>query len=125
MLLQSLFTIFPLYLLYGSTVASAQGTHNALLNDEMNAFINQALRDFNSPGGAAVAVVRMDDNGVWNVETKGYGVATANGSKVTENTLFAVGSTSKVGLFSLRTIVETRMTVVILCSFSLCSLQDC
>jgi hypothetical protein len=78
--------------------ASAQGTQQAILNDAAEAFINQVLTDWNSPGGVAVAVVRRDGQGNWNVETKGYGVATANGSKVTENTLFALASNSKVKL---------------------------
>lgn len=89
-------TLLPIYLLYVSSVTSAQGTRKVLLNDETDAFIHQVLTDFNSPGGAAVAVVRMDDQGAWSVETKGYGIATANGSKVTENTLFPVGSNSKL-----------------------------
>lgn len=93
-------TLLPIYLLYVSSVTSAQGTRKVLLNDETDAFIHQVLTDFNSPGGAAVAVVRMDDQGAWSVETKGYGIATANGSKVTENTLFPVGSNSKVRLSS-------------------------
>lgn len=76
--------------------AHAQGTQNSVLNAETDAFINQVLADWNSPGGAAVAVVRRDAQGGWNVETKGYGVATLNGSKVTENTRFAIGSNSKV-----------------------------
>jgi CubicO group peptidase (beta-lactamase class C family) len=92
----SLFALCSLTLLYASSVSSAQGTQNALLNEETDAFINQVLKDFNSPGGAAVALVRRDDQGTWVVETKGYGIATANGSKVTENTLFAIGSNSKV-----------------------------
>jgi CubicO group peptidase (beta-lactamase class C family) len=94
--LRSLLTLSSLSLLYVSSVVSAQGTQNALLNEETDGFINQVLDDFNSPGGAAVAVVRRDAQGTWTVEMKGYGVATANGSKVTENTLFSVGSNSKV-----------------------------
>jgi len=97
--------LLPYYILYGSLLTSqqvyAQGTQKIVLNEETDAFINQVLVDFNSPGGVAVAVVRKDDEGAWSVETKGYGVATANGSRITENTLFAVGSTSKVRKLSL------------------------
>jgi CubicO group peptidase (beta-lactamase class C family) len=92
----SLFILCSLSLLYASSIASAQRTQNALLNEEADAFINQVLKDFNSPGGAAVALVRRDDQGTWVVEKKGYGAATANGNKATENTLFAIGSNSKV-----------------------------
>ena len=124
MYLQTFFTILPACLLYGYAVAFAQRT--LLLNDETNAFINQLFRDFNSPGGAAVAVVRKDAHGTWNVETKGYGTATANGSKVTEHTLFAVGSTSKVRLSCLH-IVQQRLIIDerFICSFLLCLLRDC
>ena len=126
MLLQAFFAILPACLLYGSAVTTAQGTQKALLNGEMNAFINQLFKDFNSPGGAAVAVVRKDAHGAWNVETKGYGIATANGSKVTEHTLFPVGSTSKVRLFiCLDTVFQHKMTDGLSCSFLLCSLLDC
>jgi len=96
----ALLALLPFYIIYGSLFTSpgayAQGTQKIVLSEETDAFINQVLVDFNSPGGVAVAVVRKDDKGAWSVETKGYGVATANGSRVTENTLFAVGSTSKV-----------------------------
>ncbi|RDB30019.1 hypothetical protein Hypma_013824 [Hypsizygus marmoreus] len=73
-----------------------QRTHANVLTNETDAFINRVLADWNSPGGIAVAVVRKDDQGAWNVETKGYGAATANGDKVTENTLFGIGSNSKL-----------------------------
>jgi CubicO group peptidase (beta-lactamase class C family) len=103
---RSFLPLLPAYLLYGSLVSTAQGAQKALLNDETDTFINQVLTDFNSPGGVGVAVVRMDDEGAWSIETKGYGMATANGSKITENTLFGVGSTSKVSLFRLHTVVK-------------------
>ena len=48
------------------------------------------------PGGVAVAVVRLEANGAWNIETKGYGIAKIDGSEVSENTLFAIASNSKV-----------------------------
>ena len=108
--LQTFIIILPAFLLYGYAVAFAQGTPRALLlNDETTAFINQLFKDFNSPGGAAVAVVRKDAHGAWSVETKGYGTATANGSKVTERTLFAVGSTSKVRLSCLHIVQHGMM----------------
>ena len=75
----------------------ALGVDGPLLNANISAFINQLLTDYESPGGIGIAVVSQDSSGTWNVETKGYGVATlADGSNVTENTLFAIGSNSKV-----------------------------
>lgn len=71
-----------------------------LLNADIDAFINDLLSDWNSPGGVSVAVVRKTGNDTWNVETKGYGVAKADGTNVTEQTLFAIGSNSKVSSLS-------------------------
>lgn len=86
-------------LIYGFMAALqawSQGTSGNVLTDETDAFINQLLTEWNTPGGVAVAVVRKDSKGIWNVETKGYGLATASGAKVTENTRFSIGSNSKV-----------------------------
>ncbi|KAF9463775.1 beta-lactamase/transpeptidase-like protein [Collybia nuda] len=74
----------------------AQEFPSSVLTSETDTFINQVLTDWQSPGGAAVAVVRKSPQGDWIVETKGYGAATINGSKVTENTRFAIGSNSKL-----------------------------
>lgn len=86
------------FLLYGRFAPWVSGltTQNAVLDDRIDAFINQVLTDWKSPGGVGVAVVRRDDQGTWNTEAKGYGVATANGSKVTNETLFSIGSNAKV-----------------------------
>lgn len=73
--------------------ASQNGT---ILSPDIGSFISSVLNDWNSSAGIAVAVVRLDDQGTWTVETKGYGVAKADGSNVTENTLFSIGSDSKV-----------------------------
>jgi CubicO group peptidase (beta-lactamase class C family) len=91
--------LVPLYLLCSATIvlhARAQGPQGNILTDEVDAFINQLLTDWTSPGGVAVAVVKLNGQGQWNVETKGYGIATANGTKVTPTTRFAIGSNSKV-----------------------------
>ncbi|KAJ7070108.1 beta-lactamase/transpeptidase-like protein [Mycena amicta] len=68
---------------------------SAILNPRVEAAIHSILNEFNSPGGVAVAVVRRWDS-EWVVETKGYGFATADGAKITEDTLFAIGSNSKL-----------------------------
>ena len=75
----------------------ALGGGGPVLNAKISAFIYHLLAEYESPGGIGVAVVSQDSRGGWNVETKGYGVATlANGNNVTENTLFSIGSNSKV-----------------------------
>lgn len=67
-----------------------------ILTPEIDAFINGVLEAWNTAGGAAVAVVRLDAQGDWTVETKGYGVAKGDGSKVDSETIFSIGSNSKV-----------------------------
>lgn len=100
MLLQSLIQLVPFYLLstclIGLPQTSAQNNTGNILDDETEKFINQILLDWKSPGGVAIALVRRDEQGEWNVETKGYGRATASGRNVTENTLFNMASNSKV-----------------------------
>ena len=93
-----LFSAFPyLFLCIVLPHALALGAKDSVLNANISAFINQLLTEYESPGGVGIAVVSQDSSGTWNVETKGYGVATlADGSNVTENTLFAIGSNSKV-----------------------------
>ncbi|KAF9463773.1 beta-lactamase/transpeptidase-like protein [Collybia nuda] len=79
-----------------STHVRAQELPSSVLTPDTDAFINSILADWETPGGAAVAVVRKTPQGGWNVETKGYGTATINGSKITENTRFAIASNSKL-----------------------------
>ncbi|KAJ6566564.1 beta-lactamase/transpeptidase-like protein [Mycena capillaripes] len=67
-----------------------------ILTSEIDADIESILKSFKSPGGAAVAIVRRSEQGSWDVETKGYGIAKGDGSKVTSETLFAIASNSKV-----------------------------
>ncbi|KAJ6627616.1 hypothetical protein B0H10DRAFT_1747767, partial [Mycena sp. CBHHK59/15] len=74
--------------------ASADNTQ--ILNSNIDAFINGVLADWNSAAGAAVAAVRMDGQGGWLIETKGYGIAKGDGTKVGPDTIFSLG-----GKFSL------------------------
>ncbi|TFK70847.1 beta-lactamase/transpeptidase-like protein [Pluteus cervinus] len=67
-----------------------------VLNPAVDDFIGKILSDWGSSGGVAIAVVRMDAEGNWTVEKKGYGNATLNGTKVTEDTRFGIGSNSKL-----------------------------
>ncbi|KAG6904654.1 hypothetical protein DXG01_008346 [Tephrocybe rancida] len=95
MLLQTLISLVPFYLLLTSTV-SAQKT-NEILDAQTDRFVNQILMDWKSPGGLAIAYVKKDAQGSWvNIETKGYGCATASGKNVTEKTLFNMASNSKL-----------------------------
>lgn len=81
---------------------NTQGAQGNILTDEVDAFVNQVIANWTSPGGAAVAVVKLNEQGEWHVETKGYGRASLNGTKVTENTRFGIGSNSKVSTHSIR-----------------------
>lgn len=101
MILQSLIIFSLLSGSLGLLQAPLRGPSNNVLNDETDAFINQIIADRKSPGGVSITVVRKDNNGAWNVETRGYGIATAKGKKVTENTLFSIGSNSKVRAYNL------------------------
>ncbi|KAL0573922.1 hypothetical protein V5O48_008019, partial [Marasmius crinis-equi] len=60
-------------------------------------FIEGVLSSWNSPGGAGVAVVKLEEpEGRWRIETKGYGIANLKEEKpVTEDTLFGIASNSK------------------------------
>ncbi|KAF5391209.1 hypothetical protein D9757_003078 [Collybiopsis confluens] len=65
-----------------------------ILTQEIGQFIQDILASWNSAGGVGIAVVQKNEDGSWNVETKGYGTARADGSGVTEDTLFAIGRLS-------------------------------
>ncbi|KAJ7032461.1 beta-lactamase/transpeptidase-like protein [Mycena alexandri] len=67
-----------------------------ILTPHLDAAILDILKKFKTPGGVGVAVVRKTAQGTWQVETKGYGNATADGAQVTADTLFAIGSNSKL-----------------------------
>ncbi|KAK7007699.1 beta-lactamase/transpeptidase-like protein [Favolaschia claudopus] len=67
-----------------------------ILTDTVDAAIDSILKDFKTPGGVGVAVVRKTPDAGWNVEAKGYGFAKLDGTKITEETLFGIGSNSKL-----------------------------
>ncbi len=68
----------------------------SVLNARLDSAILDILQEFKTPGGVGVAVVSENAQGSWQLESKGYGNATAYGDKVTADTLFAIGSNSKV-----------------------------
>ncbi|KAK7018013.1 hypothetical protein VNI00_018439 [Paramarasmius palmivorus] len=91
-----------LYALLASSLAhntkqSQQYTGVAILNPNMDDFIEKVISSWNSPGGAGVAVVKQHEDGSWQVETKGYGIANvAEQSKIDADSLFYIGSNSKL-----------------------------
>ncbi|KAJ7451980.1 beta-lactamase/transpeptidase-like protein, partial [Mycena latifolia] len=70
--------------------------NSTILSPQIDAFINNILAEWKTPGGVGVAVVRTNPEGGWLVETKGYGVAKADGTTVTPDTIFSLGSNSKL-----------------------------
>ncbi|KAJ6609281.1 beta-lactamase/transpeptidase-like protein [Mycena sp. CBHHK59/15] len=82
--------------LASATTNSIRSNNTQILTPEVDAFINNILADWNSAGGAGVAVVRMDGQGGWLIETKGYGVAKVDGTKINPDTIFPMGSNSKL-----------------------------
>ncbi|KAF8183036.1 beta-lactamase/transpeptidase-like protein [Mycena galopus ATCC 62051] len=74
----------------------ADDSRTKILDARIDAAINSILNDFNTPGGVGVAVVHKSQDSGWRVETKGYGLAKVDGTKVTEDTLFGIGSNSKL-----------------------------
>ena len=83
-----------------------------VLTNATDAFINHVLADWNSAGGLGVAVVRKNEQGLWNIETRGYGIATLDGRKVTEHTLFSIGSNSKVSMWSFLCWIYIQLTAI-------------
>ncbi|KAJ7146054.1 beta-lactamase/transpeptidase-like protein [Mycena epipterygia] len=70
--------------------------NNTILTSDIDTFVTNTLAEWNSPAGISIAVVRQNGQGGWIVETKSYGNAKADGTKVTSDTRFAIGSESKL-----------------------------
>jgi CubicO group peptidase (beta-lactamase class C family) len=79
----------------GIHASAVDSTSSQILTPEIDTAISKILSNWNTPGGAAVAVVRMVGNGDWLTETKGYGTASIDGTKVEADTIFSIGSNSK------------------------------
>ncbi|KAJ7075673.1 beta-lactamase/transpeptidase-like protein [Mycena belliarum] len=88
--LLSFFALTPLLVPFASAV-----NNGTVLNSDIDSFVAKILSEWNSPAGVAVTVVRKDGKGGWVLETKGYGNAKADGTKVTPDTMFSIGSESK------------------------------
>jgi hypothetical protein len=94
-----------------TTTTTPSQSSSQVLTPEIDSFIADILQQWNSPGGLSVAVVRQNEDGNgtangWQIETKGYGIAREDGTKVDERTLFAVGSNSKVCTLSSRSLSD-------------------
>lgn len=46
-----------------------------------------------------MSVVSLGEEGAWTVESKGYGNALSDGTPVDDDTMFAIGSNSKVRVY--------------------------
>ncbi|KAJ7712564.1 beta-lactamase/transpeptidase-like protein [Mycena metata] len=75
---------------------SSGNSRAKILAPKLDAAIDAILKEFNSPAGVGVAVVQKSSSGEWTVETAGYGIAKIDGTKVTGDTLFGIGSNSKL-----------------------------
>ncbi|PFH48917.1 hypothetical protein AMATHDRAFT_148822 [Amanita thiersii Skay4041] len=92
-------------ILYNGLIYALQQPFNAdsnprkLISPNVDAYVNSMLAGWNS-SGLAVAVVRRDDTapGGWHREFASYGIAKDDGTPVTPDTLFSIGSDSKLFL---------------------------
>ncbi|KAF8189864.1 beta-lactamase/transpeptidase-like protein [Mycena galopus ATCC 62051] len=71
-------------------------SNDTLLTPQLDSAISDILKECKTPGGVGVAVVRKTAQGTWQLESKGYGNATGKGDKITADTLFGIGSNSKL-----------------------------
>ncbi|KAK7050045.1 hypothetical protein VNI00_005477 [Paramarasmius palmivorus] len=82
--------------LYCSTLAQItqhplKYANSTILDPTMDGFIEGVISSWNSSGGASVAVVKQYEDGSWQVETKGYGIAkVAEGKKLDADSLFYI-----------------------------------
>jgi CubicO group peptidase (beta-lactamase class C family) len=102
MQLKALLSLVPFYLASVAVAGPAAQLEarappsGEVLNADVDAFINNILKEWNSPGGLSVSFVRKDDAGNWQTEVKGYGVANGYGDKVNKDTYFNIASNTKV-----------------------------
>lgn len=81
-----------------SAFPTSKRADGVLLTPELDSFIQGILSEWGSSGGLSVAAVSLGTNGTWTIESKGYGVATNDGTAVDDDTMFPIGSNSKVCL---------------------------
>ncbi|THU84499.1 beta-lactamase/transpeptidase-like protein [Dendrothele bispora CBS 962.96] len=78
-----------------SQPGSTWGKDN-ILTPKIDAFIEGILRSWNSAAGISVAIVRQREDGKWKTETKGYGFARVDGTRMSEDSLVCIASNSKL-----------------------------
>ncbi|KAF7321092.1 Beta-lactamase domain-containing protein [Mycena chlorophos] len=88
--------LLAFHLFFVSRAVAQSNLSTTILTAEFGDFVSQVLKDWNSPAGIAVAVVRQNGHGGWVVEQQGHGQAKADGTPVTPDTLFSIGSESKL-----------------------------
>ncbi|KAI3621302.1 beta-lactamase class penicillin binding protein [Moniliophthora roreri] len=96
-LMRTLFSLAASSFLLSSVVAQNSTSTSPILSSQVDTFIQDLLKEWGTPGGVSVAVVRLGSSGSWEVETKGYGVAKLqDGSNFTADTVLSIGSNSKL-----------------------------
>ncbi|EEB99911.1 hypothetical protein MPER_00282, partial [Moniliophthora perniciosa FA553] len=94
--MRMLFSLSASLFLLSSVVAQNSTSTSPVLSSEVDTFIQDLLKEWGTPGGVSVAVVRLGSSGSWEVETKGYGVARVqDGLNFTADTVLSIGSNSK------------------------------
>ncbi|KAJ3789678.1 beta-lactamase/transpeptidase-like protein [Lentinula aff. detonsa] len=99
---QTPFTIPP--------VPTLDDAHHVFLTPEIDSFIEGLLAEYSSPG-LSVAIVRRNEtySTGWLTEFGSYGIAKADGSPVTPDSLFAIASNSKLFLsLSIGLLIENQ-----------------
>lgn len=89
---------------------STQAINKPLITERTEKYIQTLLTKWNS-SGLSVAVVRKDEKSPtgWHHEFGAYGVAKADGSLVTPDSVFAIGSNSKLVLaFSVGLLISNK-----------------
>ncbi|KAK7031222.1 hypothetical protein VNI00_013638 [Paramarasmius palmivorus] len=94
--------VLALLILYISTLVQIiqrplRYTSTDLLDSDTDTFIEGVISSWNSSGGVGVAVVKQYEDGSWQVETKGYGIAKVTEEKKPDgDSLFYIASNSKL-----------------------------
>ncbi|ESK85501.1 beta-lactamase class penicillin binding protein [Moniliophthora roreri MCA 2997] len=80
-----------------SVLAQNSTSTSPILSPKIDIFIQDLMKEWGTPGGVSVAVVRLGSSEEWQVETKGYGVAKLqDGTNFTADTLLSMCSNSKL-----------------------------